>query len=73
MRSIYEKEYRAIMRRLTTARLNAGLRQEDVSKRFGWHRTTVSKMESCRRRVDALELKWMARLYHVPVDSITGR
>ena len=61
-----------IASRLRLAREMAGLSQAQVAKRLGWHRPTVSEIESGRRRVKAEELTILSELYAVRVAWIVG-
>ena len=58
--------------RLRLARQMAGLSQSQVAKQLGWHRPTVSEMESGRRRVKAEELTMLSNLYAVRIAWIVG-
>jgi len=44
MKSIYSKEYKAVIERLKKARLESGLKQEEVAKKVGKNRSTVTNM-----------------------------
>ena len=59
-------------KRLREAREYLGLFQEDVAKYLDIPRTALSNIESGRRRIDALELKRLAKLYKQPVGYFTG-
>lgn len=61
-----------IASRLRLAREMAGLSQTQVAKRLGWHRPTVSEIESGRRRVKAEELTILSELYAVRIAWIVG-
>jgi len=67
-KSIYSKEYKNIIERLKTARLDAGLKQEDVASKLKKPQSYVSKIERGERRVDAAELKDLARIYKKAID-----
>lgn len=58
--------------RLRLAREMAGLSQTQVAKHLGWHRPTVSEVESGRRRVKAEELTVLSKLYAVRIAWIVG-
>lgn len=55
--------YRAFLRRLPTAREDAGLTQVEVGRQLGKPQSFVSKCESGERRVDVVELEAFAELY----------
>ena len=61
-KSIYSKEYKNIIERLKTARLNVGLKQEDVASKLKKPQSYISKIERGERRVDAAELKELAKI-----------
>jgi len=61
-KSIYSKEYKNIIERLKTARLNARLKQEDVAAKLKKPQSYISKIERGERRVDAAELKELAKI-----------
>ncbi|MDX2181158.1 MAG: helix-turn-helix transcriptional regulator [Bryobacteraceae bacterium] len=59
-------------RRLKEAREYLELPQEEVAKELGVPRTAISLMESGQRKVEALELQKLARLFQRPVGYFTG-
>jgi DNA-binding transcriptional regulator YiaG len=63
MASIHSREYRAFLRKLRQARLDAGLTQAEVAARLNRPQSFVSKCESGERRVDVVELSLFASLY----------
>jgi len=67
-RAIYTKDHNAIVERLKTARIEAGLGQVEVAKKLGRTQSYVSKIESGQRRFDVLQLKEFAKLYSKPLD-----
>ena len=58
--------------RLRLAREYVGLKQEDVARHLSVPRSALSHIEAGQRKVDALELARMARLYQRPVSWFTG-
>ena len=58
--------------RLKEARQYRGFSQEEVSRYLGVPRTAVSLMENGSRRVEALELRRLAKLYQTTMESLTG-
>jgi transcriptional regulator with XRE-family HTH domain len=62
----------AIANRLKVAREWAGLTQNQVAKKLGLHRPSVSEIEAGRRGVSAEEIAAMAKLYKVGVDWLVG-
>lgn len=62
------REQEGVSRRLREAREYPGLSQEFVAEHLGIPRASVSAMETGKRKVSALELKQLARLYKRPVS-----
>ncbi len=58
--------------RLREEREYLGFSQEQVAGYLGVSRSAVSLMESGSRRVDALELRRLARLYRTSMEHLTG-
>jgi transcriptional regulator with XRE-family HTH domain len=67
-----EATKKAIAARLRIAREQAGLSQGQVAKRLGWHRPTISAIESGDRRVLADEVPIFAELYGVSSAWLLG-
>ena len=67
-RAIYTKDHNAIVERLKTARLEAGLGQVEASKKLGKTQSYLSKIESGQRRFDVLQLKEFTKLYKKSLD-----
>ena len=70
--AIHEEENTALGARLREAREYLGMKQEEVAQHLGLQRTAVSEIENGRRRVGAIELKKLARLYQRPGAWFTG-
>lgn len=62
------RNYPAFQRRLREARRRADMTQAEAAQRMGWPQSYISKCESGERRVDAVELRDLARVYGVPVS-----
>ena len=58
--------------RLRNAREYVGMKQEDVARHLSIPRSALSHIEAGQRKVDALELSLMAKLYQRPVSWFTG-
>lgn len=67
-KSVHSKEYQELMAKLKKARTDAKLTQIEVARRLRKPQSFVSKFESGERRLDAVELKEIARLYGKPVS-----
>jgi transcriptional regulator with XRE-family HTH domain len=57
--------------RLTLARKQAGLSQEQVARLLGLHRPSISEVEAARRSVTAEELARLAEIYGVSLSWLT--
>lgn len=58
--------------RLKEAREYVGLTQDDVARKLGVPRSALSNIEAGTRKVDALELAQLAKLYQRPLGWFTG-
>lgn len=67
-KSIHSKEYKVVLQRLKTARIEADLTQVQVAKKLGHHQSYISKIESGERRIDVVELNRLAKLYGKSVN-----
>ena len=65
-RSIYTKDYKEIIERLKTARIEAGLAQKEVADKLGKPQSYISKIESGERRLDVAEMKKFVEIYKKP-------
>ncbi|PIR83006.1 hypothetical protein COU19_02465 [Candidatus Kaiserbacteria bacterium CG10_big_fil_rev_8_21_14_0_10_56_12] len=68
MASKYRAKYQKLIQRLRQARLEAGLTQVEAGKRLKKPQAYISKIERGERRIDAVELDELARLYGKPLD-----
>ncbi|MEW5686189.1 MAG: helix-turn-helix transcriptional regulator [Pseudomonadota bacterium] len=62
----------ALAEKLRQAREYVGLKQDDVAKRLNIPRSALSNIEAGQRKVDALELSELAKLYQRPIAWFTG-
>ncbi|OGH51548.1 MAG: hypothetical protein A3H17_03305 [Candidatus Levybacteria bacterium RIFCSPLOWO2_12_FULL_37_14] len=62
-KSVYTNDYKEIIERLKTARIEAGLAQQEVADKLGKPQSYVSKIESGERRLDVAEMKKFAVIY----------
>jgi transcriptional regulator with XRE-family HTH domain len=65
-------ERRELGKRFREARNYLGLKQEEVASYLGIPRTALVDIESGHRRVEAIELTRLAKLYKQPVSYFTG-
>jgi transcriptional regulator with XRE-family HTH domain len=67
-----DEERRRLGDRLREARKYLGLKQEEVATYLKIPRTALTDIESGQRRVEAIELTRLAKLYRQPVAYFTG-
>jgi transcriptional regulator with XRE-family HTH domain len=67
-----EEERRRLGDRLREARKYLGLKQEEVAIYLKIPRTALTDIEGGQRRVEAIELTRLAKLYRQPVAYFTG-
>jgi transcriptional regulator with XRE-family HTH domain len=67
-----EEERRRLGDRLREARKYLGLKQEEVAVYLKIPRTALTDIENGQRRVEAIELSRLAKLYRQPVAYFTG-
>ena len=67
-----DNDQRVVAARIREAREFLGLTQEEVSGALQIPRTSVHAMETGKRRVSALELRRLARLYRRRVEWLLG-
>jgi len=67
-----EEERRRLGERLRDARKYLGLKQEEVANYLKIPRTALTDIENGQRRVEAIELTRLAKLYRQPVGYFTG-
>src|SRR3954468_10927416 len=67
-----QEERQRLGERLREARKYLGLKQEDVAAYLKIPRTALGDIESGQRRVEAIELTRLAKLYKQPVAYFTG-
>jgi transcriptional regulator with XRE-family HTH domain len=68
---IYRKHYRSFLNLLKRAREEAGLTQAQVARKLSKPQSFVSKFESGERRIDFVELQYLAKLYRKPLSFFT--
>jgi transcriptional regulator with XRE-family HTH domain len=67
-----EIERKRLGERLREARKYLGLNQEEVAAYLKIQRTALTDIENGQRRVEAIELTRLAKLYKQPVSHFTG-
>ncbi len=64
-KSIYDEEYRMLIGALRTARLTAGMTQQELADKLGRQQSFVAKIEGCERRLDVVEFLQICRALEV--------
>jgi transcriptional regulator with XRE-family HTH domain len=64
----YQARYDGLLKKLISAREEAGFSQRDVAERLGMFHSWLSKSESGERRLDVMELILLADLYGKPAQ-----
>jgi transcriptional regulator with XRE-family HTH domain len=64
------REYERFRERLRTARIRAGLTQEQAAAGLGRPQSYISKVEGGERKLDALEAVSLARLYGCAIECL---
>ncbi len=62
-KEIYTAKYKKLREKLKKARIEAKLTQVQASKKLGKPQSYFSKIERGERRIDAIELEELARIY----------
>ena len=62
-KTLHTDGYGRFKNRLKEARKQSGLTQSEVAEKLGLPQSYVSKIESGERRVDAVELERLAKIY----------
>lgn len=70
MSTIHDSRYRRVIKRLRDARHDCGLTQVQVAHALGWRRTMLSNIETCEKRVDALELYQLVKVYGLSLSDL---
>lgn len=71
VKTIVRTDYEELMKRLTAARKEAGVRQHQLAKKLGKGQSEVSKYERCERRLDIIEFLDIVSILDVdPADLI---
>ena len=68
MATKYRVKYQKLIERLRQARLDAGLTQVEAGKKLKKPQAYISKIERGERRIDAVEMDELAKLYGKPLD-----
>ncbi|NLT51965.1 MAG: helix-turn-helix transcriptional regulator [Ignavibacteria bacterium] len=67
-KSIYSKEYKKTIEKLKKARIEIGLKQEEVAEKLRKPQSYISKIERGERRIDIAELQDLAKVYKKEIN-----
>lgn len=70
--TIRSSEYKEVINKLKTARIAAGLSQEEVAKKLDKSQSYISKVEAGEQRIDIVELKRFSILYKKSIEFFLG-
>jgi len=70
---LFSNRYRRLVAQLRKARLDAGLKQEDVAAVFGKPQSWISRLENQKRKIDWIEMEDLAALYRRPLKYFETR
>ena len=71
MNSLRDQRYRKLIARLKKARLDKGMNQSEVAVLIKRPQSFMSKIENSERRLDALELCDLMRVYELDWNELT--
>jgi transcriptional regulator with XRE-family HTH domain len=72
-KSVHTKEYKALRAELRAVREAVGLSQRDLAARLGVPHSWVAKVEAGERRIDVVELIWLASACGEDASRIVSR
>jgi transcriptional regulator with XRE-family HTH domain len=70
VKSIYDAEYRALIKRLIQIRKSKKITQKQLAKELGIDNTIISKAENYVRRLDVIELLNICRVLNIHLEEI---
>lgn len=73
VRSFHSPEYQLLVETLVEAREEAGMGQEELSKKLGQARMYIYKCETMRRRMDPVEMAEISRALSMPPGELLHR
>lgn len=73
MSSIHDQRYIEVVALMRKARKRAGRTQREVARRLGKPQSYVSKVETCERRADYVEVLEMCRAVGAQLGEVTPK
>ena len=70
MKTIHDQRYIEVIALLRKARERAGCTQGEIARMLGRPQSYVSKVETCERRIDVVELLQMCRIIGVTLADV---
>ena len=67
-KTIFTKEHKHLVEQLKKARREAGIDQKKVARLLDRTQSYISKIESGQRRIDAIQLKELAKIYKKDIN-----
>lgn len=71
MKSIHDQRYMEVVALLRKAREQSGRTQREIAQMLGRPQSYVSKVETCERRIDFVELLQLCRVIGVTLSGVT--
>jgi transcriptional regulator with XRE-family HTH domain len=72
-KSVFSDRYKALLRTIAAARLDAGLTQAELANRLGRPQSFVSKTETGERRLDFVELVDLAEALNIEPKTLVAK
>jgi transcriptional regulator with XRE-family HTH domain len=73
LKSLRSKWHRAVVTVVAASRREAGLTQEQLAGRIGWHRSKIGKVEAGERRLDVAEFITIAEALEIEPATLISR
>lgn len=70
VKSIYDQRYIEVVALVRKARERSGLTQREIAQRLGRPQSYLSKVETCERRIDFIELMQLCRVIGVTLADV---
>lgn len=73
MRSIHNKRYKAIIAFIKEKRKATGITQKEMAKKIHLRQNVISKIETCERRMDLLEMLSYCKAINISLSEVIRR